>query len=198
MGGVPRKFIHQALRGAHDEFEMRNVVALVWPDHQKFILLRRASMQSISSVEHENLERCDPVFRDEILHLIDMPGFDRRDMKAIVDPEAPRRLPEHFGHELTIGAAPIEVVVSRAQIIEARGNASHCRSLALGNRVLRQGRVYSDVHMSIDATRKRETIPGIKGVFGLLGVNLRSKPRDLSILDRNIETIDRGLVRPND
>src|SRR5262245_16910791 len=65
VSSLSREFVHQALRGAHDEFEMRDVVALVRSNHQKFILLRRASMQSISSVEHENLERCDPVFRDE-------------------------------------------------------------------------------------------------------------------------------------
>ena len=194
---LPREFVHQAPRGAHDEFEMRDVVALVRSDHQKFILLRRASMQSVAAVKHENLERGDPVFRDEILHLVDVAGFNRRDMKAVVDPEVFIGLPEHFGHELTIGAATIEVVMSGAQIVEARGNPSHCRSLALGNRILGQWSVYSDVHMSIDAARKRETIPSIKNLPGLLGLNLGSEPRDLSVLDRNIETIDRCLVRPN-
>src|SRR5262245_17438507 len=117
-------------------------------------------MQSVATVKHENLERSDPVFRDEILHLVDVAGFNRRDMKAVVDPEASIGLLEHFGHELSIGPAPIEIVVSGAQIVEARGNPSHCRSLALGNRILGQWSVYSDVDMGIEADGKSETMPG--------------------------------------
>src|SRR5262249_51309652 len=54
------------------------------------------------------------------------------------------------------------------------------------------------MHMRIDATRERETIFSIKDLLGVLGLNVRPEPGDFSILDRNIETIDRGLIRTND
>jgi hypothetical protein len=44
--------------------------------------------------------------------------------------------------------------------------------------------------MRIDATRECETILGIEDFVGVLGLNFGSEPSDLSILDRNIETID--------
>ena len=53
------------------------------------------------------------------------------------------------------------------------------------------------MHMRIDATREREPILGVKDLAGEIGLNFRPEPSDLSILDRNIKTIDRGLVRSN-
>jgi hypothetical protein len=49
--------------------------------------------------------------------------------------------------------------------------------------------------MRIDATRKCETILGIENLLGVLNLNFGSETSDLSILDRNVETIDRSLVR---
>ena len=39
MGGKVRMFRHQALCGAHDEFEMSDVIAILGADHQKFVLM---------------------------------------------------------------------------------------------------------------------------------------------------------------
>src|SRR5262245_48832738 len=39
MGGKAWIFRHQALGGAHDEFEMRDVIAILGADHQKFVLM---------------------------------------------------------------------------------------------------------------------------------------------------------------
>src|SRR3974377_319670 len=49
--------------------------------------------------------------------------------------------------------------------------------------------------MRIDATRKRQTILSIENLFRALSLNIGSEPGDFSILDRNIEAIDRGPVR---
>src|SRR5450755_608460 len=62
VGGLIGEFVHQALCGPHNELEMRDVVLLVGADHQKIVLLRRASVQSITSVKHEDLKRGYPVF----------------------------------------------------------------------------------------------------------------------------------------
>jgi hypothetical protein len=51
--------------------------------------------------------------------------------------------------------------------------------------------------MRIDATREHEPILGIENLLGKVGLNFRPDLRDLSILDRNIEAIDLGLVRAN-
>src|SRR5665213_297248 len=53
------------------------------------------------------------------------------------------------------------------------------------------------MHMRVDATREREAILGVKDLAGVIGLNFRLEPGDLSILDRNIKTINRGIVRPN-
>src|SRR5262249_11198092 len=80
---------HQTLGGAHDELEMRDVVAVLRSDHEKFILMGRASVQAVSAVEHEYLERRDAAVEREMLHLIDVPGFDRRNVITVIDPEMP-------------------------------------------------------------------------------------------------------------
>src|SRR3974390_467347 len=49
--------------------------------------------------------------------------------------------------------------------------------------------------MRIDATRKRQTILSIENLFRALSLNIGSEPGDFSILDCNIEAIDRGPVR---
>ena len=59
------------------------------------------------------------MFRDQIFHFIDMRRFDRRKMKAVIDPKVSLRLLVHLGHELAVRAAAIEIVVSRAQVIQA-------------------------------------------------------------------------------
>jgi len=50
----------------------------------------------------------------------------------------------------------------------------------------------------IDASRKCKTVLRIKHFLGLVSLNFRREPGDLSVLDRNIEAIDRRLVRAND
>ena len=85
--GAVGKFRHQTLCRAHDELEMSDVVALLRADHQKLVLPVRASVQAVSPVEHEDLERGDAVVDDELLHLVDVPRLDRRDVEAVVDPE---------------------------------------------------------------------------------------------------------------
>src|SRR5450631_1818102 len=64
VGGLIGEFVHQALCGPHNELEMRDVITFVGADHQKFILLRRTSVQPIASVKHEYLKRSHPMFRD--------------------------------------------------------------------------------------------------------------------------------------
>src|SRR5438034_83314 len=51
---------------AHDELEVRVVVALFRPDHQELALAVRAPVQAVRAVEHEDLERRDAVFFHQI------------------------------------------------------------------------------------------------------------------------------------
>src|SRR5262245_451549 len=50
------------------------------------------------------------------------------------------------------------------------------------------------MHVSVDATRERQKILGVEHLLGLLCRDIGDKARDLSILDRDVETIDRRLV----
>jgi hypothetical protein len=80
--------VHDRARGAHDELEMGDVVAVLGRQHQELVLRVRFTVQPVAAVEHENLERRHPVFEREVLHLAEMPAFDRRHVIAVVDPEA--------------------------------------------------------------------------------------------------------------
>src|SRR5919201_6916208 len=111
MGGKFGIFRHQPLRGAHDELEMRDVIPLLRTEHEKFVLIGRAPVQAISSIKHENLERCDAMVEDEMLHFVDMRGFDRGNVIAVVDPESSLGLLEHFRHEVAVWTAAVEVVM---------------------------------------------------------------------------------------
>jgi len=54
--GKFRIFRQQTLCRAHDEFEMGDVIALLVPDHQKFVLIGRPPVQTVSTIKHEYLE----------------------------------------------------------------------------------------------------------------------------------------------
>ena len=94
-----RMLRHQSPRGAHDEFEMRDVVAFLRADHEKIVLGVRPPVQSVAAVEHENLERGHAVIDGEMLHFVDVLRLDRSDVVAVIDPEPPVGLLEDFGHE---------------------------------------------------------------------------------------------------
>src|SRR5262245_29273447 len=118
MGGKVRIFRHQALCGAHDEFEMRDVIAILGADNQKFVLMGLPSVQTLSAIKHEYLERRDPVVAGEMFHFINVGGLDRRNVITVIDPEMPLGLLEDFGHEVTIRTAAVEIIVPCAYVVE--------------------------------------------------------------------------------
>jgi hypothetical protein len=63
---------------------------------------------------------------------------------------------------------------------------------------LREGLIDADMHMGIDAAGKRQIILGVENLLALLGADVRGNPIDLAIPDRDVEAIDRRLVRPHD
>src|SRR5215468_9777248 len=42
---------HQSPGGTHDEFEMSDIVSLLWPDHQELVLIARPAVQTVPAVE---------------------------------------------------------------------------------------------------------------------------------------------------
>src|SRR5262249_22899193 len=119
MGGKVRIFRHQALCGAHDEFEMRDVIAILGADHQKFVLGGGPSVKPVSAIKHEYLERRDPVVEGEMFHFIDVPGLDRRNVITVIDPEMPLGLLEDFGHEVAVWTAAVQIIVSCPYVVQA-------------------------------------------------------------------------------
>src|SRR6266567_5667311 len=122
-------------------------------------------MQAVSSIKHEYLERGDAIVEGEVLHFIDVPGLDRGNMIAVIDPESPLGLIEDFGHEVAVGTAPVEIITSRSHVVEARGDAADRRCLALGNRILGKRRINADVHVSIDAARESQKILRVENLL---------------------------------
>src|SRR5581483_7758956 len=84
-----------------------------------------------------------------------------------------------------------------AQIIEAGGNATHRRRLAFRDRVLRERRVDANMHVAVDAAGESQPVLGVEDLLGLLGRNVGGEPRELPILDRDIEAVNRCLIRAN-
>ena len=134
----------------------------------------------------------------EMLHFVDVLRLDRSDVVAVVDPEPPGGLLEDFRHECPVRTAAVEIVLSGPYVVEARRHAAHRRRLALRDGVLRERLIDADMHMGIDAAGKRQIVPGVENLPALLGADVRGDPIDLSILDRDVEAIDRRLVRPHD
>src|SRR5262249_2236592 len=110
MGG------HQSPRRAHDEFKVGDVITILRADHQEFILVGRPSVKPVPTIKHEYFERSDTVVEGEVLHFVDMPRLDRGDVIAVVDPKPPVRLLEHFGHEVAVGAASVEIILPGANV----------------------------------------------------------------------------------
>src|SRR5262245_65719958 len=54
------------------------------------------------------------------------------------------------------------------------------------------------MHMGIDAAGKRQLVPGVENLLGLLGADIGGNLADLAVLDRDVEAIDRRLVRPHE
>ena len=54
------------------------------------------------------------------------------------------------------------------------------------------------MHMGIDAAGKRQIVLGVENLLALLGADVRGDPIDLAVPDRDVEAIDRRLVRPHD
>src|SRR5215831_12552831 len=131
-----------------------------------------------------------------MLHLIDVPGLDRRDVITVIDPEMPLGLLEDFRHEVAVWTAAVEIIVPGPYVVQARGYAPHRCRLAFGNRVLSERRIDADMHVSIDATRERQEILGVEHLLRLLRLDIGRKARDLSLFDRDVETIHRRLVGP--
>ena len=61
-----RLLICDLLQASHDELEMGQIIIFILADHQKTSLIRGSSMQSVAAVKHENLERGDAEFRDQL------------------------------------------------------------------------------------------------------------------------------------
>ena len=76
---------------AHDEFEVRIVVAVFRPDHQEVALAVGAAVQAMRAIEHEDLVGGDAMALDELRNLADVRRIHRRKVVAVVDVEASLR-----------------------------------------------------------------------------------------------------------
>jgi hypothetical protein len=185
-----RMFCHQPLGGPHDKFEMSDVITLFGGDHQELVLFVRPAMQPIAPIKHEYFERGDAILQSEAFHLINMCGFDRSNVKPVVDPKSAIGLLEHFRHELTVWTAAIEIVLPSTHVVDARRHPTHRRCLAFRNGILGQGLIDADMHVGINAAGERQKIFGVEGFLGALCVDRRRDLNDLSVFDRDVEPFD--------
>src|SRR5579871_591926 len=127
-----------------------------------------------------------------------MRRLDRRDVITVIDPEPPGGLPKDFGHEIAIGAATIQVIMTCPHVIETRGNAAHGRGLAFRDCVLGKRRIDADMHVGVDTAREGEMVPAIESLSGLIGLQVGCELADLAVLDADIEAVDRCFFWTHD
>src|SRR5205809_7584588 len=108
------------LRARNMNFEVRDVVFFLRIDHQKFMLCARSTVQTIAAVEHEDLETGHTVLLDELRDLLNLPTIQRSEMESVVDVKPPARNPENFGKQLKVPSAPVEVILSGTEVVQAR------------------------------------------------------------------------------
>ena len=195
---VVREFrvtVHDRPRRAHDELEMGDVVAVLRSEHEELVLRGGFAVQPVTAVKHEDLERRDAVFAREVVHLAEVRGFDRRHVIAVVDPEATLRQFQHFGHDLAVRTAAVEVVVPGADVVQAGSDAAHGGRLALAHRVLGQRPVDADMHVGIDAAGESQKLFGVEHLARVLGADFRREPRHLAVRDADVEAVHSRSVR---
>ena len=122
------------LDAAHDEFEMGVVVTLVFLDHQEIFLRVRSAVQTVGSVKHENLETGNAKFLDQHRNLFDVGAVHRRQVEPVIHMETALGELQHLGVERLVRATFVQVILTRAEVVEAGRHAAHrgCPALAHG------------------------------------------------------------------
>jgi hypothetical protein len=152
------ELLARRLHAAHDELEMRVVVALVLADHQELALAVGRAVQAVRAVEHEDLEARHAELLDQLGDLLDVRAVHRREVEAVVDVEAALGGLQHLGVELLVRPALVQVVLAGAEIVQARRDPAHGGGLALRDRVLEQRRVDAAVHVGVDHAGKGQAV----------------------------------------
>jgi hypothetical protein len=183
------------LHAAHDELEVRVVVALLRADHQELALVVGAPVQSVRAVEHEDLERANAVVLHQLFDLADVNAVHRRQMKTVVHMKAPGGQLQHLREELRVRPALVQVVLSAAEIVEARSHAALRRGAALAHRVLGERRVDAGVHVRVDhAGESQAAFP----VVGVVRIQVGCDAGELPILDAYVGFLGLPCTRTDD
>ena len=119
-------------------------------------------------------------------------------MKAVIDPVVALRQAQHFGHEIPVRAAAVEIVLAGACIGEAGGYTARRGRLALGDGVLGVRLVDADVHVRIDDAGEREPVAAIDDLIRLVGPDVGREAGELPVLDADVQQINRAPVRTHD
>ncbi len=183
--------------GAHDELEVGEVVAVLGPDHEKapLLVVARLAVQAVAAVEHEDLEGRHAVRGGERLHLVHVRGGDGRQVIGVVAVKAPLGDPQHLGKEVGVGAAAVEVVLARAEVVQHRGHTPRDGGAALGERVLGEGSVDAGVGVGVDDARKPQSVARVVHLARLGGGDLGRDARVAAVLDAQVQALHAGRVR---
>ena len=174
------------MHAAHHELEVRDVVLLILADHQELALRVRCTMQSITAVEHEDLERGDAEIVDQRVDLADVGAIERREMVGVVHPKIAVRLCEDLRVDLRIGAAALHVITTRPHVVEAGRHTALRRRQALAARVLGERPVDAGVHVCIDQPGEREALLAVEHLCGGTRIDTGRHLHDAPVLHGDI------------
>ena len=197
LRGALWHLLARGLDRPHRELEVRVVVTLVLGYHQELLLAVAGAMQTVRAVEHEDLEAGHAELLDQQRDFFEVGFVHRRKVETVVHMEPALGQLEHFGIELLVGPALVQIVLAGAKVVQAGGDPAHGRGLALADRVFGQWRVDAAVHMGVDNAGKRQPAPAVVHLPGQRDIDGRRDFRNPSAADGDIGFMHRVAVRPN-
>ena len=180
-----RALLAHALDAAHDELEVRDVVALALGDHEEVVLVVRPPVQTVAAVEHEDLERRHPVVVDQRGDLVDVRGLHRREVERVVDERPTLGRGQDLGEQVGVGAALVQVVLPGAHVGQRGGDAALRTGAALGRGVLGQRVVDAPVLVGVDHPGEGQPAAALLDPSGV-GAEVRRDRGDAAALDGDV------------
>ena len=118
-----------------DEFEVSEVIAFIFADHEKLVLIGRTPMQPVTAVKHEDLKRNDVEFIDEIFNFLDVLPVHGCQVVGIVHLKTSFGQFQHLGKEAAVRPALVQIIRTGSHIVQTGGHSAHTGSPALSHRI---------------------------------------------------------------
>ena len=148
----------------HEEVQVAEVVGV---GHRVGAAARGVRGEIQALVEHVVLERADPLLADEPVHLAELLGRHHADVVPEIGVRMADGRRDDLGEDRPVGAALVQVVLSRAEVAEDRGDAARQRGARLAPDVGREIAVDPEVEVRVYRARKHQLAASVHDGVGV-------------------------------